>query len=185
MKKALIAGAASVALAAMPVVGVFAATPVEVVDNLQLTINESCTFSTGSTGLNLVDTINAGATTTWSDASHQFIINCNSENYAVTAVSTDLVKTGAVGTHGTIGYVTNASYTSTATAATADDGVWSAFLTSGDTDAAISKTSSTIKSGTSTTTDTFTVTYKAYAGKAQEKGTYNGTVTYTLTGTNS
>ena len=186
MKKSLIAtaGVAAFAVAAVPMAA-FAATPVEVVDNLQLTINESCTFSTGGTGLNLTDTINAGATTTWSDASHAFIVKCNSNNYAVTAVATDLTKSGAVGAHGTIGYVGNATYNTTATAATADDGVWSAFLTGGDDEAAISKTSSTIKSGTSTTTDNFSVAYKAYAGQSQEQGTYTGTVTYTLTGTNS
>ena len=44
MKKSLIAtGAASLALAAMPVVGVFAV-PAQVVDNLTVTIDPSCTF---------------------------------------------------------------------------------------------------------------------------------------------
>lgn len=44
MKKSLIAtGAASLALAAMPVVGVFATTP-NVVDTVQVTIDKACTF---------------------------------------------------------------------------------------------------------------------------------------------
>lgn len=44
MKKSLIAtGAASLALAAMPVVGVFATTP-QVVDTVQVTIDKACTF---------------------------------------------------------------------------------------------------------------------------------------------
>ena len=184
MKKKLIAaGAASLAVAAMPIVGVFAAAPVEVVDNLTLNVNESCTFSTGGTGLNLSDTINAGAETTWSSSSHAFVINCNSVNYGVTAVSTDLTKSGATA-HGTIEYVTNAAYT-TGVANIGDDGKWTAVLTNGDDDAAIGKTSTTIKSGHATTTDGFSVAYKAYAGNAQEQGQYTGTVTYTLTGTNS
>ncbi len=193
MKKALIAGAASVALAAMPVVGAFAAVdPVQVVDNLTLNINESCTFSTGSTGLNLTDTINAGAETTWASgdpavaSSHAFVINCNSKNYTVTAVATNLTKSGA-SAHGTITYVDNAAY-ETAKSSIGDDGKWTAVLTGGDTapsTAAITTSSSTIKSGHATTSDSFSVAYKAFAGYANEQGEYTGSVTYTLTGTNS
>ena len=186
MKKLAIAGA-SAALAAMPVVGVFAAvTPVEVVDSLQLTVTESCSFSTGGTGLSLTDSIAAGATTTWNSSNHAFVVNCNSNSYAVTAIATDLVKTGAAA-HGTITYTDNTAYDA-AVANIGDDGKWTAVLTGGDTTpstAAISKTSSTIKSGTSTTSDNFSVAYKAYAGNAQEQGVYNGSVTYTLTGTSS
>ena len=182
MKKLAIA-ASSVALAAMPVVGVFAVTPVQVQDTLQLTVNESCTFSAGGSALALSDTIDAGATTTWNSSNHAFTIKCNSNSYAVTAVSTDLTKTGAAA-HGTITYVANANYDEDV-ASIGDDGEWTAVLTGGNTGAAISKTSSTIKSGTATTTDNFSVAYKAFAGKAQEQGVYNGTVTYTLTGTSS
>ena len=179
---------AGLGLAAMPL-GVFAAAPVEVVDNLTLNVNESCTFSTGGTGLNLTDTVAAGAETTWASgtpataSSHEFVVKCNSVNYGVTAVATDLTKSGATA-HGTISYDTNANY-NTGVAAIGDDGKWTAVLTNGDNDAAISKTSSTIKSGHATTTDSFSVAYKAYAGNAQEQGQYTGSVTYTLTGTNS
>lgn len=193
MKKKLIAGAASVALAAMPVVGVFAAAPVtqpNVVDNLQLTVNESCTFSTGAQALNLSDTINAGAQTTWAagdptptPSSHAFVVKCNSKAYTVTATATDLTNSGAVA-HGVISYVANANYDEDVQNI-GDDGEWTAVLTGGNTGAAISTTSSTIKSGNATTTDNFSVAYKAYAGNAQNQGTYSGTVTYTLTGSNS
>ena len=53
MKKALIAGAASVALAAMPVVGVFAETVTSgagsFTDNFTMTIPDSCTFERATT----------------------------------------------------------------------------------------------------------------------------------------
>jgi hypothetical protein len=50
MKKALIAGAASVALAAMPVVGAFAATSNSFTDTLNVTVNGGCTLEeTGGT----------------------------------------------------------------------------------------------------------------------------------------
>ena len=190
MKKKLIAaGAASLAVAAMPVVGVFAVNPVSVQDSLQINVNETCSFSAGGTGLSLSDTVNPGAETTWASgegtpvaSKHDFTVNCNSKNYTVTAVATDLTKTGA-SAHGTIAYTANDTYPTTSTVG--DDGKWTAVLTNGDNNAAISKSSSTIKSGNATTTDSFSVAYKAIVGNANEQGTYNGTVTYTLTGSNS
>ena len=51
MKKSLIAtGAASLALAAMPVVGVFAATPAQVQDTVKVIIDPSCTFEATKNG---------------------------------------------------------------------------------------------------------------------------------------
>lgn len=185
----IIAGVvAGLGIAALPL-GVFAATPVEVVDTLTLNVNESCTFSAGGASVSPTDTISAGTSTTWNSSNHAFTINCNSDSYAVTAVATDLTKSGAQA-HGTIAYMTNAAYTAaTDPSITSDDGGWTAVLTGGDTDAAIKKVDTTngntIKSGHATTTDNFSVAYKAFAGKAQEQGQYTGTVTYTLTGTSS
>ena len=58
MKKSLIAtGAASLALAAMPVVGVFAVDgPVQVVDTVRVTIDESCTFEATQGGATVTPT---------------------------------------------------------------------------------------------------------------------------------
>ena len=184
MKKLAIAGA-SLALAAMPVAGVFAADPaaVTVTDNLTLNINESCTFKTGATGLNLSDTINAGAQTTWSNSNHEFVVECNSKSYTVSAVATDLTNSAATA-HGTITYVANADYNEHV-ASIGNDGEWTAVVTGATGSGAISKTSSTIKSGNATSTDTFSVAYKAFAGTAQNQGAYTGTVTYTLQGSNS
>ena len=51
MKKTFIVGAASLAFAALPVVGAFASDPAAVVDTLTVTVDESCTFDhDGSSG---------------------------------------------------------------------------------------------------------------------------------------
>ena len=180
MKKSLIAGAgiAALGLAVVPFAGVNAAT----VDNVQVTVSESCAFSTGSAGISASDTLAPGRETTFSsNGTHSFTVTCNSKSYTVTAVATDLTYDGVVPTsHGIISYVDSASYQKSGV-----DGNWTAIVTSGDTDAKISKTSSTIKSATAATAgDSFSVAYKAYTGTAQTTGTYKGTVTYTLTGSN-
>ena len=191
MKKSLIAGAgiAALGLAVVPFAGVFAATtPVEVKDTVTLTVSESCTFSVGGSAIAPSATVGAGEAANFGDsATHAFTIKCNSNKYEVTAEATDLTLQDAPAglAHTTISYTGNSAYDAAAAATTkGDDGVWTAALTNGDSDAAISKTSSTIKSGKATTTDNFSVTYKALAGAAQNQGTYKGTVTYTLTGSN-
>ena len=180
MKKSLIAGAgiAALGLAVVPFAGVNS----ETTDNIQVTVSESCTFSAGGTGTTATGTLSPGQETTFNDnGTHKFTVKCNSKSYIVTAVASDLAYDGtAPTTHGIISYVDSASYQKTGT-----DGNWTATLTSGDADAKISKTSSTIKSATAATAgDSFSVAYKAYAGTAQTTGTYKGTVTYTLTGSN-
>ena len=180
MKKSLIAGAgiAALGLAVVPFAGVNAATT----DNISVTVEESCTFSAGGTGIAATDTLSPGEETTFGgNSTHSFTVKCNSKSYTVTAVASDLEYVGtAPTTHGIISYVDSASYQKTGT-----DGNWTATLTSGDTGARISKTSSTIKSATEATAgDSFSVAYKAYVGTAQTTGTYKGTVAYTLTGSN-
>ena len=81
MKKTLIAGAASVVLAAMPVIGVFATGPIEgspIVDEFVITVSDACTFSRKATEtLGESDEGHPAATTTgmtvagngWADAS--------------------------------------------------------------------------------------------------------------------
>ena len=186
MKKTLIAGA-SLALAAMPVVGVFATDPTQTVtDHISLTVAESCTFTTGGSDITpSASAVTAGTEATFTNGTHSFVIGCNSKSYTVSATATDLVNSAAT-SHGTIGYVDNSAYT-TATAATpiAEDGVWTAILTGGKANAEIGKTQVTIKEGTSTSTDQFSVQYKALAGKGQNQGTYSGTVEYVLAGSNS
>ncbi len=188
MKKSLIAGAgvAALGLAVVPFAGVFAAddpTPVTVTDNITVTVNQGCSFSAGGTALSPSATVNAGAVANFGDnKAHSFTIKCNTKSYSVTAQATDLTNMSAT-EHGTISYTTNGDYTDSVKAI-GTDGKWTAVLTNGKTDAAIGTTESTIKSGYSTDTDNFSVEYKAYAGTAQNQGSYTGSVTYTLTGTN-
>ena len=185
MKKSLIAGAGIAALgfAVVPFAGVFAADPtVSITDTVKVTVNEACTFSAGGASLTPSATIDAGSETTFDDAKHEFTIKCNSKSYAVTATASDLTyqTTGdetAPTAHNKFSY-TN-SYTNGGV-----DGAWTTTLTGGDTGAAIKTASSTIKSGDATVSDGFSVAYKAYAGTEQTKGTYQGTVVYTLTGSN-
>ena len=185
MKKSLIAGAgiAALGLAVVPFAGVFAADPtVSVTDTVKVTVNEACTFSEGSTSLNPSDTVDAGSETTFNDAKHEFTIKCNSKSYAVTATASDL-NYQTTGNETAPTAHNKFSYTNTY-AKDGVDGVWTTTLTGGDTGAAIKTSSSTIKSGDATVSDNFSVTYKAYAGTEQTKGTYQGTVIYTLTGSN-
>ena len=186
MKKSLIAGAgiAALGLAVVPFAGVFAEgdPTVSVTDTVKVTVNEACTFNVGGTSLTSSATVDAGSETTFENAKHAFTIKCNSKSYAVTAIASDLTyqTTGdetAPTTHNKFSY-TNA-YTGSGV-----DGVWTTTLTGGDTGAAIKTASSTIKSGDATVSDSFSVAYKAYAGTEQTKGTYQGTVIYTLTGSN-
>ena len=61
MKKSIVAGAASLVLAAMPVVGVFAADPAALVDTLTVTVNESCTFTRTTGNGQYTQSMTAGA----------------------------------------------------------------------------------------------------------------------------
>ncbi len=189
MKKSLIAGAgiAALGLAVVPFAGVFAAdpTPVNIADTITLTVAQGCEFSAGGSSVNpnATSVATGGTADFGGNTKHEFTIKCNTKSYQVEAVATDLINTSAT-SHGEIGYVANATYGEGVTNPGVD-GQWTAVLTGGKTDAAISKTKSTIKAGNSTDTDNFSVEYKAYAGTAQNQGTYTGTVTYTLTGSNS
>ena len=188
MKKSLIAGAgiAALGLAVVPFAGVFAADPVTVgvTDNITLTVAQGCAFSAGGQSVNpSASSVATGGTADFgANKTHAFTIKCNTKSYQVEAVATDLTNASAAA-HGKISYVANATYTE-GVADPGTDGQWTAVLTGGKTDAAISTTKSVIKTGNSTDTDAFSVEYKAYAGTAQNQGTYTGTVTYTLTGSN-
>ena len=186
MKKSLIAGAgiAALGLAVVPFAGVFAADPtVSVTDTVKVTVNEACTFNTGGASLTPSVTVDAGNETTFSDAKHEFTIKCNSKSYTVTAAASDL--TYQISGSETAPTAHNKFSYTNAYAKGGVDGVWTTTLTGGDTGAAIKTASSTIKSGDATVSDSFSVAYKAYAGTEQTKGTYQGTVTYTLTGSNN
>ena len=105
MKKALIAGAASVALAAMPVVGVFAADTdiTEVTDTLTVTINPTCSFNAqqGGTAPNATNTYSKVMTANGFDASFgvtTLTVSCNNaKGYTVSSTMNNLTGPAKAG----------------------------------------------------------------------------------------
>lgn len=169
MKKTLIAGAASLALAAMPVVGVFAADPEPVVDNITITVSETCTLTRTSGNGNYTATMSTNALNA-SVGSSTFKAVCNNASgFSVGAVPTALSGTGEAITY-------------SATTPTAGSGTWTATKT--EVAGNIAASSGVLMSTNSTTSAeglTETVTYQVSTRANQAKGDYSGTMTYTLT----
>ena len=169
MKKSIVAGAASLVLAAMPVVGVFAADPDAVVDTLTVNVNESCNFTRSAGNGNYTQTMSAGALNS-SFGSSTFTAACNNGlGYDINAVFTSLAHTE---NHG-------AAITYNATTPTAGSGTWTATVDSSN----IAATGG--KLGTQSTQDpsggrTYTVDYTVSTHSDQAQGSYQGTATYTL-----
>ena len=186
MKKALIAGAASVALAAMPVVGVFAADGNDTIkDTIEITIDSACS-----------------------------VTSTNTENtYAVSMTNSEL-KSNIGGTvmnvkcNDTAGWQLNAVGTGTGTtvdlldatgngtdiaSGTATSGATSnwAFKVAGDSTvaayqnfAAVPTVAAKVAEGSGATDMTsgtnVTATYQVWISATQQADTYTGSVTYTL-----
>ena len=170
MKKSIIAaGAASVALAAMPVLGVFA-----IEDSISVTVSDYCVFQSSSADDAYSDTVAAGALKEFSTDAHPMVVACT-KAYTITPTMTSLTATG-------LDASTAIAYS--ATAATAGSQTWSAAYTlSGDHTGSAAITSGTAISGTATTStagDTYTVAYKVGLSNAQPAGTYSGTATYVI-----
>lgn len=181
MKKSIIvAGAASAVLAAMPVFGVFAQTAVK--DELTVNVQSSCEladitpsgvsttnpnsyYGTGNPG-ELV-TLSAGTSSTTGTATSVRIECNNATGYTITPTFTDLTGPGTAITY------------STSTPAAANSGTWTAYY-GGST--AISTAGIVVNSSTST--DTYTFSYKVGLRNTQTSGDYTGSATYTL-GANS
>ncbi|MDO4611971.1 MAG: hypothetical protein Q4B29_00705 [Candidatus Saccharibacteria bacterium] len=181
MKKALIAGAASLAVAAMPVVGVFATT--SHTDTLEITIADSCNFA----GISHADGV-------WGDAhkvsatlanndqdqtigSTTFGVICNnvkgwsvSATAGVLAGATSNTNIPALANHGTAsGYSLNISGAAGGVTAGTTPSAGGVIATAGAaTDA----------------TAAFKVTYTASISSSQAADTYTGTVSYVLTPAN-
>lgn len=192
MKKTIIAGAASVALAAMPVIGVFAAedpitTTGSMTDKITVKIDSSCSFTTTNDNA----TENTLGTTTLVNgqagseiAGTAMTISCNDNS------GWHLNAIGA----GTEGHITDlyssANNASIATGAYSESGnsVWSFKVTGTNSVAgyntdfvAVPGTETPVASGSSPISGTVvTPTYKAYANATQAAGTYTGAVKYTL-----
>ena len=184
MKKALIAGAASVALAAMPVVGVFADGDITTMeDTLTVTIAEACTFDaashTYSSPMTADDFVANFGTTTMK-------ITCNNaKGYTVSSSMADLVGPAKAGTG-------NEKITYSATAVAAKGaGKYSAAATNtinGETGAAaqVSASGTLITSSVMTPAggDQSVIVYSVSTTDNQAAGTYTGKATYQLTKNN-
>ena len=169
MKKTLVAGAASFALAAMPVIGVFADNPAAVVDTLTVTVNEACTFELKTGSANITKAMEAGALDV-AFGSNTFESKCNNgKGYTISAAFTNLAHTGNAGQ--AIAY--------SATTPTAGSGTWTAFDGSTNIAATSGQLANTNAQDPAAGT-TYTVTYKVSLHNDQAQGTYRGTATYTL-----
>ena len=192
MKKLAIVGA-SAALAALPVLGVFAA-DTSVTDTIKITVNDACTITESSTtdGLDnkdttYADTVANGAETTFSgthSGNHQLHVSCNAASgWKLTVTPNDLTgytDSGKGTTNGdTISYTS--SYAASGTA-----GLWTAIITA---PSGITVTqASTAGSGNIVISEQnaqaanveITSTYKAYVGTQTSAGYYEGDITYLL-----
>lgn len=187
MKKTIIAGAASAVLAAMPVMGVFAAVenPSNIVDYLNVTITESCAWTrtlTNGSGVTLSGDNTLGATMTAGQEIETFgtstlNVKCNhSTGYAIKAT-----MTGLKGQNSSSDDTANGD--SIDYASTLAEGKWTATyngtgITSG-TPFVTTDGASDMVDGTN-----YVVTYGVHTKNNQKAGYYKGTVTYELTQNN-
>lgn len=189
MKKAIIAGAASAVLAAMPVLGAFAAQQSSVTDTITLTVSPTCKMEADAAA----NTYDLGTST----VAHEYAavtgtpmtITCNAQaGWTLTATANALT---ASGTDQTIPF---GAY------ATTGESVWSAsFALSGnDTDNASIATGFNDYTATSASNAVIvsangeagkkkavsglviTPSYKAYGAAHQAAGSYSGTIVYTF-----
>lgn len=189
MKKSIIAaGAASVALAAMPVVGAFAAfTGGPFTDVIQTTIGETCTFARGATAHGAGETWTTDTTVTTKDTlsavtitpaageatlgTSNFRVVCNdTDGYKVTVGTNPLaLPTGTTQVH-------TWAYNAGAAPSSPTASYWRIGSTGDGVDLSnnIVSTKASAEDGKD-----FTVTYYAYAITGQDAGTYSAEVTYT------
>lgn len=169
MKKTLIAGAASLALAATPVFGVFATNPAALTDTLTVTVAVSCNF-TRTTGEGTYSKTMTANELDLEFGSSTFTSKCNNgSGYSITPTFTDLTFSGATSP---IAYNT--------TTPTAGSGTWTATLGT-----ATTNLTSGTAFGAQTSQDpaagrTYTINYKVGLKNNQPKGTYTGKATYQL-----
>ena len=198
MKKTLIAGTVSVALAALPIVGVFAEEaddPQPIIDTLTVNVNGTCGFSradTGDAGGSYSQTMSANALNNdfiGSGAVSKFVSSCNNgTGYVVTLTATPLAH--STGDGEAITYAT-ASGAALPTDPTAGSGTWVANRTATTgtaTHADYSAAGNILNNGTAyattgpdgTTASSFSVKYMVSTHTVQAQGSYSGTATYTL-----
>ena len=181
MRKIIIMGA-SAALAALPVVGVFAATGTSVTDTVEVTINSSCLI----TSTNAANTYSATMTNGQlkSDfGSTEMTIACNDAGgWHVTAVgsgaATDKTQMKASGSGTNIATGTATGDNSPSSWAMKVTGTGAAGFT---TFAAVPGSATDVASGNGAVSGAELVTtYQVWISASQQADTYTGQVTYTL-----
>lgn len=189
MKKSIIVtGAASLAVAATPVVGVFAATGTTVTDTVQVTINEACSITSTNASNTYSKTMTNSQLLSSDDndgfGSTQMSISCNNAGgWHLTAVgsgadSKDKTAMNATGSGTDI---------ATGTATSGDTSNWAMKVTGGTAIESFlsyrSVPSSAIdaaKSTVSTSGSVVNTGYRVWISATQQADTYTGQVTYTL-----
>lgn len=187
MKKKLIAaGAASLAVAAMPVLGVFADDVKNIQDTITVTVEPTCSFDTNSGAASASDesysaTVLNGAEAAFTAGGvHNFFVKCNdTEGYTVSATPTAL--TGllpATGDKNSIPYTTTYN-------ASGKAGMWTATVASSDAhnptvSTPVPQAGGVIITDGKTDGTAFAVTYKAFVGTETPADTYTGHMTYVL-----
>ena len=198
MKKTVAAGVASLAFAALPVVGAFAtaATPITITDQLEVKILTACTFgrwgvegATGQTNVSAGPTWTGGATAdpgntttgkysatvtpgaTVELGTSTFKGYCNSPTgFDVTVVTNNLVSTS--NSSDTINY--------SATTPSGADG-WTLKLSDNSLFANTTGAKFMTESGPTSTAVTETATYTVYTTATTNSGIYRGDVVYSFT----
>ena len=189
MKKILGIGAASLALAALPVVGVFAAT--SRTDTLSVTIEKGCSFSSAAAeGVNYTATLGQGSAIKDIEGV-KFDITCNAENdgtWKMTALGESGAKMsdGAgneiTSTNGTLdGESSNWAFRLGVVGGAADEGTYNEYSQIPSTASEVVKSSGSAANANAT----IRAYYGVSASASQTAGTYTGRVTYTLTNTPS
>ena len=186
MKKALIAGAASLAVAAMPVVGVMAAGTTQT-DVITVSLNQSCEFSAAThadgsssigtwSGDTLSGTLTNGSTTDDYGSTTMTVVCNNQDGWQVTVAAAPLA-----GESSEQSISPNASYSATQTgyawvvSQTPDNG-----LTIPSGKQATNGQVAQLESTTDAAGKSFTVTYGVGISGTQAADTYTGNVVYTL-----
>ena len=199
MKKSLIAaGAASIAVAAMPIVGVFAADgDLSQTDIVKVTVDSACSLATSGS------TLDPASTYTATIENGQANTNISGSTFTVTCNDTGGWDLNAIGAGTATGNVakmdasTNVDGDDIATAdgtPTGSASSWAFKIAKGGTDQgnitittgydgfkAVPTASTKIATGTSTAgNSTITATYGVGISATQSAGVYTGRVTYTL-----
>lgn len=178
MKKLAIAGA-SLALAAVPVVGVFA--DPQATDTIEVTVNSSCTFTAGAgTATYSASGANGASVNPSSGGSneHPFTVFCNdNDGYTVSATASALTQENV-----------SANFAYEDQLPSGATGAWNATISQTGTVLTIRQLPSggaatdivTKESASATGGESFKAAYTAYIGSATPTGTYTGTIAYTL-----